>query len=154
MNIQKITLVIVFVLCSISSIFSAHPWKKLAYEQEGYMDNRSGFVDHALFAFADHTAESVREKIGNYAIRDLSRAWSSVAGDECFALCTLAQSGNFEKLESMMRHYLFKKEELQTALQFARKEKFFAFYESLSEIGLHDDCIALLSAKINQQANN
>jgi hypothetical protein len=159
MHIQTKNLIIIFALCSINHIFfAAFPWQRLEsdyqellYEQEVVLDRKSGFVGYGLFAFADETPESVRDKMKGFNVRDLSTEWSSLGGDEPFVLCALAQSGNYEKLEGLLRHTKFTPVQLQTALQFAQRQKKFDFYESLNSFGQHEECEMLLSEKFNNK---
>ena len=150
MHIQTKKLIIIYTIFTINFMHSVNPWKQLAFDQEKYMDNRSGFMDYALYAFEGETPASVRAKIKDFSILNLSKAWSAVGGDECFALCTLAQSGNSEKLKNLLRDNNFTQTQLQRALLFAQGQDKFDFYTGCNKVGSNENCQKLLAERISQ----
>ena len=111
-------------------------------------NNKTPFINLAYRVF-DETEKNAEKKLARFNPKDLSSFWLATGGSSCFALFALAQSGNSEKLKSLLEAESFKSSEIQEALKYARKELELGCYSEMFQHDSHNSCIALLVEKLS-----
>ena len=118
-----------------STSFLSASWQELTYiEPNKLVTHKTRFINLAVKAF-EEKEEIVQEKLSKVTSKELSNAWIESGGNDCLVLFTLVQAQNSERLKSLLNQTRFKKEDLEKALLYVRKEEILDCFKDIKSLG-------------------